>query len=99
MLERGTLVRPRLRRSPVLAAAFAILLAGLAATPSPARGPDFVADVAEGLQDAVVNISTTQTLKGSAEAAPDGPGPKARLSRSSSTISSTMRAATVSPAR
>ena len=76
MLERGTLVRPRLRRSPVLAAAFAILLAGLAATPSPARGPDSVADVAEGLQDAVVNISTTQTLKGSAEAAPDGPGPK-----------------------
>jgi serine protease Do len=28
------------------------------------------------LQDAVVNISTTQTLKGSAENAPSGPGPK-----------------------
>jgi serine protease Do len=75
MFERGTLVRPR-SGSPALAAAFALLLAGLAATPSPARGPDSVADVAEGLQEAVVNISTTQTLKGSAEAAPDGPGPK-----------------------
>ena len=35
-----------------------------------------VADVAEGLQDSVVNISTTQTLKGTAEGAPNGPGPK-----------------------
>jgi len=35
-----------------------------------------VADVAEGLQDAVVNISTTQTLKNSAENTPNGPGPK-----------------------
>ena len=36
-----------------------------------------VADVAEGLQDTVVNISTTQTLKGSAEKnEPPGPGPK-----------------------
>ena len=45
-------------------------------TESLARGPDSVADVAEGLQDAVVNISTTQTLKGSAENTPSGPGPK-----------------------
>ena len=36
-----------------------------------------VAGVAEGLQDTVVNISTTQTLKGSGEKnAPSGPGPK-----------------------
>ncbi|HKB00481.1 MAG TPA: DegQ family serine endoprotease [Methyloceanibacter sp.] len=76
MLERGTLVRPLFGRSPALAAAFALLLAGLTATPSPARGPDSVADVAEGLQDAVVNISTTQTLKRSAEAVPNGPAPK-----------------------
>jgi serine protease Do len=76
MLERGTLVRPGFGRSFALAAALALLLAGLAATPSPARGPDSVADVAEGLQDAVVNISTTQTLKGTAEAVPNGPGPK-----------------------
>jgi serine protease Do len=46
------------------------------AAPSLARGPDSVADVAEGLQDAVVNISTTQTLKGSAENVPNAPGPK-----------------------
>ena len=77
MLERGLLVRPNLWWAPARAAAFAFLLAGLAATPSQARGPESVADVAEGLQDAVVNISTTQTLKGSAEAAPEpGPGPK-----------------------
>jgi serine protease Do len=76
MLERGTLVRPGFGRSSALAAVLALLLAGLAATPSPARGPDSVADVAEGLQDAVVNISTTQTLKGTAEAVPNGPGPK-----------------------
>ncbi|MGD9502675.1 MAG: Do family serine endopeptidase [Methyloceanibacter sp.] len=74
MLERGLLVRPGCWRARALA--FALLLAGLAATPGQARGPDSVADVAEGLQDAVVNISTTQTVKGSAETAPDGPGPK-----------------------
>ena len=76
MLERGALVRPGFGRSSALVAALALLLTGLAATPSPARGPDSVADVAEGLQDAVVNISTTQTLKGSAEAVPNGSGPK-----------------------
>ena len=56
----------------------ALLLAGapLLVTASFARGPDSVADVAEGLQDSVVNISTTQTLKGTAENAPSGPGPK-----------------------
>jgi serine protease Do len=60
------------------AASFALLLAGapLLVTASFARGPDSVADVAEGLQDSVVNISTTQTLKGTAENAPGGPGPK-----------------------
>jgi serine protease Do len=60
------------------AASFALLLAGapLLVTASFARGPDSVADVAEGLQDSVVNISTTQTLKGTAENVPGGPGPK-----------------------
>ena len=55
-----------------------LLFAGapLLTTESLAHGPDSVADVAEGLQDAVVNISTTQTLKGSAESTPSGPGPK-----------------------
>lgn len=69
---------PSLRRSWVRALSFVLLLAAapLLTTASLARGPDSVADVAEGLQDVVVNISTTQTLKGSAEATPNGPGPK-----------------------
>ena len=61
------------------AAALALVLAvpPLFGTPSLARGPESVASVAEGLQDTVVNISTTQTLKGSAEKnAPSSPGPK-----------------------
>ena len=67
-----------LGRFSVMAACAVLLIAGAALLPAPglARGPDSVADVAEGLQDAVVNISTTQTLKGSAESAPSGPGPK-----------------------
>ncbi len=81
MLERRTLVERGFGRSHVLAAAFALFLAGLSATPSQSRGPDSVADVAEGLQDAVVNISTTQTLKASPDSAspdsaPGGTGPK-----------------------
>ena len=64
--------------SGLKAAALALLLAvPLFGTPSLARGPESVAGVAEGLQDTVVNISTTQTLKGSGEKnAPSGPGPK-----------------------
>ena len=83
MPQRGTVtghfgVAPSIRRSCLIAACLVLSLAGapLLATPSLARGPDSVADVAEGLQDAVVNISTTQTLKGSTESAPGGPGPK-----------------------
>ena len=65
--------------SGLKAAALALLLAvpPLLGTPSLARGPESVASVAEGLQDTVVNISTTQTLKGSAEKnTPPNPGPK-----------------------
>jgi serine protease Do len=83
MPQRGTLARlrayaPALGRRLGLGAACALILAAapLLATSSPARGPDSVADVAEGLQDSVVNISTTQTLKGTAESVPNGPGPK-----------------------
>jgi serine protease Do len=47
----------------------------LAAVPGLARGPASVADVAEGLQDAVVNISTTQTLQGPGEPGPMRKGP------------------------
>src|SRR3990170_3693500 len=73
MPQRGTLAEPlgrvpSLRRSCFMAAAVALLFTAgpLLVTASFARGPDSVADVAEGLQDAVVNISTTQTLNGSA---------------------------------
>jgi serine protease Do len=83
MPQRGTLARLRayalaLGRRLGLGAACALILAAapLLATSSLARGPDSVADVAEGLQDSVVNISTTQTLKGTAESVPNGPGPK-----------------------
>jgi serine protease Do len=61
------------------ACCLALLLFGAAPlrpTPSLARGPDSVADIAEGLQDSVVNISTTQTLKGSKDDTGVGPGPK-----------------------
>jgi serine protease Do len=51
-------------------------LAPLPFTPSFARGPESVAEVAEGLQESVVNISTTQTLKDTAENVPNGSGPK-----------------------
>ncbi len=65
------------RRASLRLAAIVVLLAASAAlaTQGLARGPESVAGVAEGLQDTVVNISTTQTLKGSKEA-PLGPGPK-----------------------
>jgi serine protease Do len=83
MPQRGTVtgpfdISPGFRRLGLIAALAALGLAGapLIATPSLARGPESVADVAEGLQDAVVNISTTQTLKGSTESAPGSPGPK-----------------------
>jgi serine protease Do len=61
----------------MMAAAVVLMLAAppLVGTASLARGPESVADIAEGLQDAVVNISTTQTLKGK-EGTPAGPGPK-----------------------
>jgi serine protease Do len=68
----------RLRRSCFMAAGFVAVLAHgpLLTTASFARGPDSVADIAEGLQESVVNISTTQTLKGSGESTPNGLGPK-----------------------
>jgi len=60
----GTLVRyTRQVRRPALAAltVSALILPALA-TPSFARGPDGIADVAERVIDAVVNISTSQNV-------------------------------------
>jgi serine protease Do len=47
-----------------LAAALIALMVGLMATPAKARGPVSVAPLAENLIDAVVNISTSQSVKG-----------------------------------
>ncbi len=49
----------------LIAAALLLAVLILAPLQASARGPESVADIAEKLQDAVVNISTTQTLKGS----------------------------------
>ena len=46
------------------ALAASLMMAGLAAGPAAAQGPESVADVAAPLLDAVVNISTTQTIAG-----------------------------------
>jgi serine protease Do len=62
--------------SRVCVAVLMLCLAAGSTTPSEARGPESVADIAEGLQDTVVNISTTQTLKGQPETGPNGPGPE-----------------------
>jgi serine protease Do len=67
---------PRFRRSALVAVGLLLFVAGIPATSGLARGPESVADIAEGLQDAVVNISTTQTLKGSSENTPNEGGPK-----------------------
>src|SRR5918912_2494895 len=50
-------------RRPALAALTATaLMVSLSATPTLARGPDGIAEVAETVIDAVVNISTSQTI-------------------------------------
>ncbi|OHV78084.1 Do family serine endopeptidase [Ensifer sp. LCM 4579] len=66
--------RPEYFRSVVLAAATALILSNGAyaetATPRPPIGPPSVADLAEGILDAVVNISISQNVKSSEDNAP-----------------------------
>ncbi|THK35013.1 Do family serine endopeptidase [Ensifer sp. MPMI2T] len=68
------LTRPKFFRGLVLAAATALLLNNTAlaetATSQPAAGPPSVADLAEGLLDAVVNISISQNVKSDDDDAP-----------------------------
>jgi len=61
----GTSVQLRhsLRRSGAAAAAAVAILMAASAVPALARGPEAVADVAEKVIDAVVNISTSQTVE------------------------------------
>jgi serine protease Do len=60
------------RRSALAAAATAVLVLS-AAAPAAARGPEAVADVAEQVIDAVVNISTSQTVDARRGAMPQLP--------------------------
>ncbi|WP_454916958.1 DegQ family serine endoprotease [Xanthobacter sediminis] len=64
------LLRRFLRRRPLMAAALALsliapVLAGGPTAAAPGKGPDTVADAAERVMDAVVNISTSQTVAAS----------------------------------
>jgi serine protease Do len=73
----GTFIRlVNSARRPALAISAAAALAlPLLATPAAARGPDNIADVAEAVIDAVVNISTSQTV---AAGGPGRTGPESR---------------------
>jgi serine protease Do len=68
------LVRLSRRIVPIVLAGGFIF--GVAGTPAPAlaRGPDGIADVAEKVIDAVVNISTSQTVDGRSGASDDDDG-------------------------
>ena len=104
-MTRGTFLRGA---RVTLAAAVAITMASALSVPAfaaatpPTNGPASVADLAEKLLGAVVNISTSQTVKGT-----EGPGavpmpqlPEGSPSRISSTTSSRIAAATMTaPAR
>src|SRR5579859_6776801 len=61
MTAATTALSQRLR--PVLAAIFLGAAPALVAIPAHARGPEGIADVAEKVIDAVVNISTSQTIE------------------------------------
>jgi serine protease Do len=59
--------------STALALAAAVVAVPLLAAPAAARGPDNIADVAEKVIDAVVNISTSQTVDNRNNAVPQLP--------------------------
>ena len=85
------------RLRPVLAAICLGAAAVLILRPALARGPDGIADVAEKVIDAVVNISTSQTVEAKSGGGEGGARcrncRRARRSRNSSTISSRTAAA------
>src|SRR3954453_8974172 len=67
-------------RKPALAMVAAAVIAFPMAASQAARGPDSIADVAEAVIDAVVNISTSQTVTAGGPSARQAPGqsPEAR---------------------
>jgi serine protease Do len=63
------------RLLPLAAAGGLLLMTAGAPAPAFARGPDGIADVAEKVIDAVVNISTSQTVDGRGEKGEEGATP------------------------
>src|SRR6187402_3208716 len=63
----GAIPYPSYRLRPLMAAicVASLLVAPIVSGPALARGPDGIADVAEKVIDAVVNISTSQTVDAS----------------------------------
>src|SRR5271154_3996141 len=60
------------RKSPAIVALAAAIFV-MSARPAAARGPDNIADVAEAVIDAVVNISTSQKVEARVGGIPDLP--------------------------
>lgn len=67
------------RLRPAIAAAGVVALGALSTTPASARGPDGIADVAERVIDAVVNISTTQNVEAKGGGGESGRGAMPQL--------------------
>uniref|UniRef100_Q07PK9 Probable periplasmic serine endoprotease DegP-like n=1 Tax=Rhodopseudomonas palustris (strain BisA53) TaxID=316055 RepID=Q07PK9_RHOP5 len=68
-------LRPMLKTACVVVASLSVACA-LSMAPAAARGPDGIADVAEKVIDAVVNISTTQTVVAKAGGDSKGAAPQ-----------------------
>ncbi len=66
-----------LRLRPILTAACLAMAGAMVSAPASARGPEGIADVAEKVIDAVVNISTSQTVE--AKGGGDGKGAMPQL--------------------
>src|SRR5207244_8111884 len=62
-----------IRRPSLAVVAISILALPVLPTPSQARGPDGIADIAEQVIDAVVNISTSQNVAARANPMPNLP--------------------------
>src|ERR1700754_3450048 len=63
-------------RGAVAICAWALIALPLTATPGAARGPEGIADVAEQVTDAVVNISTSQKVESRGGGGGGGAGPQ-----------------------
>src|SRR5436190_10413662 len=73
MIFHLTVAARRVARSAIVALAGAALVLPVLLAPAAARGPDGIADVAERVIDAVVNISTSQSIESKSSVAPQLP--------------------------